>query len=100
VTEIPESESGTQQRAAGDGAQAGAVSDGDTGGARAGLGEITQDLRVHSAAVQANIPTEVLCQACAPRPEITDVIAAREYPDRWVLVVLTATRAFKVEVSL
>jgi hypothetical protein len=60
--------------------------------------EITQDLRVHAAAVQSDIPSDVLLKACAPRPEISDVLTARRYPDRWVLVVMSATRAFKVEV--
>lgn len=92
-----ESESGTPQAAAGDESQDAAVAD-PAGGGSEGLGEITQDLRVHAAAVQADIPTEVLHKACAPRPEISDVIAARQYPDRWVLVVLTEKRAFKVEV--
>lgn len=60
--------------------------------------EITQDLRVHAAAVQSDIPSDVLFAACGPRPEISDVLTARRYPDRWVLVVMSATRAFKVEV--
>lgn len=65
---------------------------GDPGAA----GEITQDLRVHAAAF--DVPRAVMIAACAPRPEISHVLSAREYPDRWVLVVMSATAAFKVEV--
>lgn len=65
---------------------------GDPGAA----GEITQDLRVHAAA--NHVPTDVLFAACAPRPDISHVLSAREYSDRWVLVVMSENRAFKVEV--
>jgi hypothetical protein len=60
--------------------------------------EITQDLRIHPAAVAEGLIYGVASEACAPRPEVTDVLAARRYPDRWVLVVMTARKAFKVEV--
>lgn len=60
--------------------------------------EITQDLRVHAAAVAAGLPDEVVAAACGPRAEVTDVLTARRYADRWVLVVMTARTAFKVEV--
>jgi hypothetical protein len=60
--------------------------------------EITQDLRVHAAAVAAGLPDEVVAAACGPRAEVTDVLTARRYADRWVLVVMTARAAFKVEV--
>lgn len=63
-----------------------------------GQDEITQDLRVHPAAVAAGVPDEVVTAACGPRADVTDVLAARRYADRWVLVLMTARAAFKVEV--
>lgn len=71
---------------------------GSAPGTGEGADEITQDLRVHPAAVAEGLTDEVVSAACAPRPEVTDVLAARRYPDRWVLVVMTARKAFKVEV--
>ncbi len=54
-------------------------------------------VRVHPKAADNKIPDDVLRQACED-VDVSDVIGARRYPDRWVLVVMSETRAWKIEV--
>jgi hypothetical protein len=52
---------------------------------------------VHPRAAEADIPAAVLTAACSDT-DFTDVLGARRYPDRWVLVLMSATAVRKIEV--
>lgn len=53
--------------------------------------------KLHPKAAAAEIPAAVLTAACGDA-EFTDVLSARQYPDRWVLVLMSANHVRKVEV--
>lgn len=75
------------------------ASSGSPDGGEPPSGAGSTDLRVHPAAVDAGISPDVIDFARLLAPDITDVFAARRYPDRWVLVVQSAKHAWKIEVQ-
>lgn len=66
----------------------------------AGAGrKATRKPKLHPKAVEAEIPPAVVTAACGDT-DFTDVLGARRYPDRWVLVLMGAKDVRKVEVAL
>lgn len=55
--------------------------------------------KLHPRALDADIPAAVLTAACGDT-DFTDVLEARRYPDRWVLVLMSAKDVRKVKVPL
>jgi hypothetical protein len=59
----------------------------------------TRKPKLHPRAAEADIPAAVLTAACGDS-DFTDVLGARRYPDRWVLVLMSAKDVRKFEVPL
>ena len=58
----------------------------------------TGTLRIRNAAVDSDVPVEVLVSAAATVEGATDIVSARRYEDRDVVVVMTPTRVTKIDV--
>ncbi len=89
------SAAGTQSSQVGAGTQPGAGDSSAPGPAS----KAKRKPKLHAQAADADIPAAVLTAACTD-PDFTDVLGARRYPDRWVLVLMSAKEVRKVEVAL